>query len=534
MGMSGFRAPTTSRYAGVLFQTTLDDAIPQDHGVRLFDELLRSKVFAPTFRQMEAAYHLRDGRPPYLPIYLAALYVYGMMNRIRSSRQLELACHNRIDFMWLMDGQTPDHSSISNFVNKHRAFLKDLFRATVRLSVDVGLVKLGQLVVDGTKVEADASCESVRRRQTIESELAEIEQKAAAIEKEWAENERRESGLFGEETPWVGGKTKDKERAKRVVEARRAKLHAAIENIDRRQQEVAPGRKTAEIASTTDPEARVMPDKQDQIRPGYNTQIAVDVESGIIVAESTSDDPNDIGQLPLVVAQATENMGSAPKGVVADSGYNTGADLMVMEAKNVATYMPDAGERTPKSKDAIEALEVARAGGTLTEAQIALLMPKSRKLTKLAFSYDPQTDTYRCPRGAIMRCQRTSPDPQAGGISTRSQYVTTKEDCAGCVLASHCLSKGHRSRMITRDQYEEARERLRARMRTEEGRAIYYKRGPAVETKFAVQKHLLGVRRFMRRGLAKASTEWTLLCTALNFRALMRRWKSVRGALGAA
>jgi transposase len=114
--MSGFRTPEIAREQMVLWERRLEDAIPDDHQVRHLDLLLGSAAFSETFRKMERSYVLNLGKPPYHPGDLASLYLYGMLHRIRSSRQLEDACHCRLDVIWLMKGQTPDHSTIADFV----------------------------------------------------------------------------------------------------------------------------------------------------------------------------------------------------------------------------------------------------------------------------------------------------------------------------------------------------------------------------------------------------------------------------------
>src|SRR5947209_13835175 len=115
----GFRAVELSRQQIVLWSQSLDDAVAADHPVRLFDRILRGQAFEEFFRGCRREYVLVDGRPPYEPRDVVALYLYGMLHKIRSSRQLEAACHNRIDVKWLMQGQTPDHSTIAGFVRKH-------------------------------------------------------------------------------------------------------------------------------------------------------------------------------------------------------------------------------------------------------------------------------------------------------------------------------------------------------------------------------------------------------------------------------
>ena len=103
--MSRFRTPEVSREQLVLWSQRLDDALPADHPVRMLDLLLRSSAFAETFGAWESEYFLIEGQPPYPPRDLAALYLHGLLNRLRSSRPLESACWNRLDVLWLLSGQ---------------------------------------------------------------------------------------------------------------------------------------------------------------------------------------------------------------------------------------------------------------------------------------------------------------------------------------------------------------------------------------------------------------------------------------------
>lgn len=199
--MAGFRKPEVPRDQLVLWEHKLDDVIPFDHPVRLLDQLLRSAAFADTFREWEGQYDLREGKPPFHPRDLAALYIYGMLNHIRSSRQLEKACYNRLDFLWLLSGQVPDHSTIAAFVTKHREHLRKLFRDALEVAARADLVKLEHVCVDGTKIEADAGKKSVHREQTVAREWVRIDQQIEQMEAEWAANEKRED-LFGQEVPW--------------------------------------------------------------------------------------------------------------------------------------------------------------------------------------------------------------------------------------------------------------------------------------------------------------------------------------------
>ena len=119
--MAGFRKPEVPREQLTLWSMKLDDAIAADHPVRHLDYLLHREPFAETFREWARDYVLVEGQPPYHPRDLTALYLYGMLNRLRSSRQLEEAGYDRFAVRWLMSGQEPDHSTIADFVSFHRA-----------------------------------------------------------------------------------------------------------------------------------------------------------------------------------------------------------------------------------------------------------------------------------------------------------------------------------------------------------------------------------------------------------------------------
>ena len=134
--MSGFRSPEVPGEQLVLWSQRLDDAIPADHAVRQVDYLLHSEAFRDRFREWERMYMLVEGKPPYHPRELTGLYLYGMLNRIRSSRQLEAACYNRLDVIWLLSGQHPDHSTIAAFVGEHAKELRRVFKDVLRTSQD--------------------------------------------------------------------------------------------------------------------------------------------------------------------------------------------------------------------------------------------------------------------------------------------------------------------------------------------------------------------------------------------------------------
>ena len=532
--MAGFRKPEIPRDQLVLWSQKLDDAIPAAHPVRHLAYLLDSEPFAERFREWSAQYVLLEGKPPYCPRDLTALYIHGMLNKIRSSRQLEAACHNRVDVIWLMSGQPPDHSTICDFVREHARQLRKIFRDVLEVGIRAGLVKFEHVAVDGTKVEADAGKGSVHREATIAAQLATLDQQIAAVEKEWTDNELRETSLFGAEAPWTppSGGTPAQQLAR--LKEQQKRLNQALATITRRRDETAEGRVFKSIASVTDPDSRAMPDKEGKTKPNYNAQIAVDTAAGMVVAQAVNDRAEDNGQLTPLLEQVQENCESLPAEVSADSGYNTGPELAKLESMQVTAYLPDSGERSeanPRETSATQAVAAAQSGATLTDEQwTALPRDEKGRITKDAFVYDREANVYRCPMGQSLPFLRYSTTQRGWGRCVRSQYGGCPA-CALCPRAGMCCSDPKRGRIVNRDQYEAHRERMRERMKTPEGRLRYSLRGQTVEPRFGYMKRGLGIRRFLRRGLNGVQTEWSLICTAINIGILLKNWTQVQKVL---
>jgi transposase len=533
--MAGFRVPETPREQLVLWAHRLEDALPADHPVRQIDFLLRAESFAAVFADWTREYVLLEGQPPYHPRDLAALYIYGMLNRLRSSRQLEQACYNRLDVIWLMSGQRPDHSTIHEFLSKpeNAKRVHAIFREAVFAGKRGGLIKGEHVSVDGTKIEANAGRGSVHKESSIEAELAKVDEQIAALEAEYKANEAKETGLLGGKTPWIpeGSGSIAQQQAK--LQRQQAQLKKALAAIARRREEVVAGPAPKAIASVTDPDSRVMRDKEGRRKPNYNSQLATDTAQGMILATDVNDAAEDSGQAGTLTSRVQENIGQLPAMVSADSQYNTGPELQKLEEMGVETYMPDNGqpsESARRDEAPTTALAAARAGEALTDAQWEALPKEAQRVSKAAFTYDAREDRYRCPMGQMLAFVGINQKKSKGGLLLRRQYGGCPA-CAQCPRASLCCKNPRRGRTVYRDQYEECRERLRARMGSEEGRARYKLRGQTVEPRFGLIKYGLGIRRFLRRGLAAVRVEWELVATAVNFGILLRHWDQVRAVL---
>src|ERR1043165_5947074 len=169
--------PKVVREQTILFAPTLDDMVSADHEVRLLDEGLRGLDWL----KWESHYHGGRGQPPIHPRVLAGIWLYGMMRRIRTSRPLEYFCGHNIDFMWLAEGLTPDHSTLSLFFSSFRNELKELFKQVCRIALRMGLIRLGEVAFDGTRIRSSNSRYRTLTTQSLEQRLQALDTRIEEI-----------------------------------------------------------------------------------------------------------------------------------------------------------------------------------------------------------------------------------------------------------------------------------------------------------------------------------------------------------------
>ena len=516
--MGGFRKPEMARDQLFLFPPRAEEFVGPMARVRIFDEILRQDRFVRTFDRWGLRYGLNEGRPPYHPRHMASLYMYGAMEGQLSSRKLEAACRSRIDVKWLMEGLAPDHSTIALFLQRHQEDLDELFKEVLAVAAEMGLLKLKHVAVDGTKLEANASCGSVKKRDQLEKLLAEAEQEVKRLRREWMRNESRDRRLFKDDET-----SPEKEPLElRKAEARREKIQATLDAIARRQENSTRPKDVKAKGSLTDPDARHMRDKKGQTVPGYNVQIAVDSEAGIVAGTEVNDQADDAGLLGTLVDAVAENTGSLPEKVSADKGYCAGIDLEALEKSGVEAHVPGQNRGKPATEEGREALDAAKRGEELSEEQWSAL-PKDNKgkIRREAFEYDQDSDSYRCPRGERLVRFSVSREKTRGGMSERFKYRAAKGICENCPFAEHCCEDPKKGRVLSRDAFEETRRRVDERLSTEEGRNTYSKRAPLSETPSGMLKSNLRICRFLRRGLRMVNAENRVIWAGYNLRIIV-------------
>ena len=461
-----------------LLPPRIEDYVGRDNPVRALEAYVSTLDLGKLgFRHAGSGSGSGAGQPSYHPSDLLKAYLYGYLNRVRSSRRLEQEAQRNLELMWLLKGLTPGYRTIANFRKDNWAALKAANRDFVLLVRELNLLG-GELVgIDGAFFHGDASKASIKTRKWLAEQLAAVERDIEAYGSTLEANDATEEahspeGLDG------SGNGEGSGVAEKLA-ALIAKRVAAKADLDRLE---ASGETQL---STTDADARLL-SKRGQTVAGYNVQIAVDDKHKLIVASEVVNDGNDTGQLYKMAKAAKEALGAEALQAVADTGYYNGAALKNCEEDGIVAYVPPA-ERTGR-----------------LEAQ--------GRFSHEDFAYEAEADVYRCPAGALLQPTKSLKTNTGGRREFR--YMSRKAVCAACPLRTRCLGKS-KTRTVYRWEHEAVIERHRARMK--DAGDLMRRRACLVEHPFGTLKCRAGYRHFLVRGFNKVRGEWSLMALCYNF-----------------
>jgi transposase len=300
-------------------------------------------------KEILGQYQEERGYPPFHPAMMTAVLLYSNCQGIYSSRRIARACKQRVDFLALTGMQMPDHRTVSLFRQRHLRALGGLFQQVLRLCEKAGLVKLGHVALDGTRIRANAS----KRKSLTYGGMKKAEDRLKAeVERWFAEAERidrEEDELYGadksgDELPdWVSDK---QERLKRIQQAK-AELEAeARAEAEREPDPDKTGHKAKPTGTPsekvqrnfTDAESRIMKDGDGFIQ-GYNAQAAVDSHRQIIVAQHLTRNGSDMHQMIPLLKQIRQHLGRQAKEISADSGYCSELNLKALAKRHIRGYV---------------------------------------------------------------------------------------------------------------------------------------------------------------------------------------------------
>lgn len=350
-----------------LLPPSVQDYVAKDHLSRLVVALVREAL---DISEIVGNYRSVLGQPPFDPRLMTALLLHGYASGVYSSRRIAKAAVERADFMMIVAGDPPDFRTISAFRKRHLEALAGLFVQVLKLAEAAGLVKLGHVALDGTKIKANASkhkAMSYERMKKREAELkAEVNRWLKTAEAADAAEDKLYGDKRGDELPdWVTNKEKRLEKIRAAKAALEAEAKVAAEEETRRRAEAEEKRKAQGRKKTgktpappkdvpegkaqhnfTDPESRILKTKDGYIQ-GYNAQAAVDAAAQIIVAHGLTPDMSDQDQLVPLVHGIEQNLGRKTKEVSADAGYCSEANLAALAAYEIGAYIATGRAKHP-------------------------------------------------------------------------------------------------------------------------------------------------------------------------------------------
>jgi transposase len=456
----------------LLLPAQVQDFVAADHFARFVLSLVREEI---DLAAITTSYDSDRGQPPFDPVMMTALLLYSYCCGIYASRRIATACRERVDFMSIVGFDAPDFRTVSEFRRRHLKALGALFSQILHLCETAGLVKLGHVALDGTKIKANASKHKAMSYERMEKRAAELEAEVARWLAVAEATDAADDKLYGADKSgaampdWVADKKRRAERirkAKAELEAEAkaaadAKLRAAAEAPAQREAEgrKKPGRPAAPPSTTpepkaqknfTDPESRIMKSKDGFVQ-AYNAQIAVDSQAQVIVAQDVTQSGVDSGQLVPMIDATKANLGRYPVQASADNGYCSDGNLEALESRGIDGYVA-----TGRARDAV-------AGNGEGET----------------------ADAPGAPALGSASTAEAEPKSQAASQETAEPKLTRVE-----AMRAKLKAGGHASPYRLRKQLP--------------------------EPVFGQIKQARGFRQFLLRGFEKVCGEWAIVCTAHN------------------
>ena len=323
----------------LLMPPSLADWVPEDHLARF----VRDVVEALDLSAIEDVYTEERGYPPYDPRMMVGVLLYAYCTGTYSARKIATKLVDSVAFRFLAAGNQPDFRTLSEFRRRHGEALAALFTQGLRLCRQAGLVKLGRVAIDGTKITANASKHKAMSYGRMRTQEAALEQEVHALLRQAEAADREDDRRYGPERRGDELPAELARRESRLQKIREAK--AALE-AEARAQAQAEGRPPdsgtpADKAQRnfTDPEAKIQKTSDGFIQ-GYNAQIAVDGSPAqIIVAQHVTPAAPDVQQLVPVVTAITAGLGRQPQSVLADAGYWSESNVQALEAKRIEPFI---------------------------------------------------------------------------------------------------------------------------------------------------------------------------------------------------
>ena len=456
-----------------LLPLSLHDFLSEGHLAHIINEVVNGLDLKELYARYSdlgcAAYH---------PQMMLKLLFYGYAMGERSSRVIAHRLRSDVGYMYLSALQQPDFRTINRFRKDNIEILRGLFVQIVRFCKEMGMISIGTIAMDGTKLKANASYRKTKKSGDLDKEIAAIDKQIESILKECEETDDREDACMGEDKSVyeVADELKNKQKLKERLQSAREKLLV----------------KKSNETNLTDDEATTMLHKGYRPEPSYNGQIAVEGSNGVIIGATLTNNPADYEALKGLIEDTETNTGEMPSDVLADSGFSSYENLQYLEDRGIEGYIPD------------QKIESIRKGTC-----------QNLEFHKIRFKYNKVTDTYTCPLDKRLAYKGLMKRPGKPDIR-----LYKCNDCHECTRKQECTKAEYRK--ISLDPREWLMQKMRAKLDTKEGKAKYGKRKYLVEPVFGDMKHNRNMRSLLLRGKLKAKGEFLIMCIAHNLKKIAK------------
>lgn len=457
-----------------IFPLSLEEMVHQDNPVRVIDLFVNRFDFKKL--GFINAIVSEEGRPAYAPADLMKLYLYGYLNRIRSSRKLEGECERNIELIWLMKGLRPRYHTIADFRSKHPKQIKNFFRQFVSLLQGWDLIEGKLISIDGSKFRAVNARKNNFNEKKIKRQLEYIDEKINMYLTQLDAEDKSEHGDRKIDVKKVKSQIEKQQERKKKYEALREELKQSGQDQ----------------VSTTDKDARSMPVNHNRMDVSYNAQAANDAKHSLIVHYENTN----VNDKKALVSIATETKNMLQKSsieVLADKGYHNGEQIDACTRNGIVTYV--ASPDIPRTND---------------------IPTPSYHGDK--FIYNPEKDIYTCPQGAILTGSgRWYKKKNGFKYENQVKHYKTRA-CKRCPVKALC-TRNKNGRLIERSQYAEAVEANAKRMMAEKEK--YALRQQISEHPFGIIKRQWGYDHVLIKGKQNIEAEFGLIFSAYNFRRIL-------------
>jgi transposase len=447
-----------------LFPVSLDQSIDPENDVRTIDLFVKCLSLKKYGFRVDFP---ENGRPAYHPSDLLKLFIYGYMNKVRTSRDLEKECKRNIEVMWLLNCLKPDHNTIANFRKNNPQAIKKVFRATVQLAKHFDLIGGMLIAGDSTKLRAQNSKKKNFNQAKIDRHIAYIDNKLEEYTRELAESDGDNQQIILDEIE------KQQQRKENYKDLEKQLKESGETQI-----------------SISDPESRQIMLRNNITEVAYNVQTTVDSKNCIPIDYKVTNQ-NDSKAMGNMVQRAKSILRTNEFTVLYDKGFHTGSELKTAQELGIETIV--AIPAVPSTSQA-----------------------PNHDYNYEHFIYNKETDTYTCPQGQAL-CTNGSWYKQvssSGSISWVKHYKT--KACRKCPARSQC-TKSQKERLIQRSEYADCYERNRKN--TLEKEQLYKRRQAIVEHPYGTLKRQWGFNYVLtKKGMERASSDVGFMFIAYNLR----------------